>query len=358
MAHTGSAGQAKEMGEIRDIMAINLHGIHHVTAVTGAAPENLTFYSEVLGLRLVKKTVNQDDISAYHLFYGDAIGHPGTELTFFDWPQAVPYRPGTGTIAVTGLRVPGEALDWWAARLTTAGVRHEGVVERAGRRTLAFLDPEGQHLHLVDNGDAPGGTPWAGSPVPANYGIVGLGPMTLCLARPEPTVRVLTQVLGFREAGEYASLEDGEPVRVYSVGEGGPGAEVHLAVRPQLRRGAVGIGGVHHVALRTPNEAEQLEWQQRLTSAGLHATPVIDRFYFRSVYFREPGGILFEIATDGPGFATDEDTAHLGEGLALPPFLEPMREEIEAGLRPLPSARPGAGINVLTEENVADPPTR
>lgn len=333
---------------------MDLLGIHHVTAVTGHAAENLTFYTEMLGMRLVKKTVNQDDVSAYHLFYGDEIGHPGTELTFFDWPQAIPNRPGTGTVAAIGLRVPGDAFAWWEARFTTAGVPHEGIVERAGRRTLAFRDPEGQRLQLVENGNQSGGTPWTGSPVAPERGIRGLGPVTLCLQRAEPTVEVLTRVMGFREVERYASPEDGEPIQVYATASGGPGAEVHLAVRPRRSRGMVGIGGVHHVAFRTPDEAEQREWQARITAAGLHATPVIDRFYFHSVYFREPGGVLFEIATDGPGFATDEDAAHLGERLALPPFLEPMRVEIEAGLHPLPTPRPGAGINVLTREDRAD----
>jgi len=334
---------------------MELHGLHHVTAVTGQAGENVTFYTEVLGLRLVKKTVNQDDLAAYHLFYGDEIGHPGTELTFFDWPQAIRNRPGLGTVAAVGLRVPGAALDWWARRFDTAGVPREAVAERAGRRTLAFTDPEGQRLQLIDDGGVAGGTPWAGSPVPPGQAIRGLGAATLDIARAEPTVHVLTAVMGFREAGEYAAPEDGQPVRVYAVGPGGPGAEVHLAVRPGRPRGAVGIGGVHHVAFRTPDDAEHQAWQQRIAAAGLGVTPVIDRYYFRALYFREPGGILFEISTDGPGFATDEDAAHLGERLALPPFLEPQRAAIEAGLRPLPPpTRTGAGVEVLTREGMAD----
>jgi glyoxalase family protein len=335
---------------------MQLRGIHHVTAVTGHAAANLAFYTEVLGMRLVKKTVNQDDVSAYHLFYADEIGHPGTDLTFFDWPDAIPGRPGTGTIAATGLRVPGAALDWWAQRFETVGVRHEGIVARAGRRTLAFADPEGQRLQLVDTGDFDYGAPWDGSPVPTEKGIKGLGPVTLEVARAEPTMRVLVQVLSFREVGEYVSPEDGEPVRVFATGEGGPGAEVHLAVRPDHRRGAVGIGGVHHVAFRTPDKMEQEAWRAQIASSGLAPTPLIDRFYFSSVYFREPGGVLFEIATDGPGFAADEDPAHLGESLALPPFLEPYRAAIEAGLRPLPPVHAGAGIEIRTSESLPDAP--
>jgi glyoxalase family protein len=315
---------------------MTLHGIHHVTAVTGHAAGNLAFYTQVLGLRLVKKTVNQDDVSAYHLFYADAAGHPGTDLTFFDWPQAIRRRPGTGTISATGLRVPAAALDWWVERFETNCVASEGIAERAGRRTLAFTDPEGQRLQLIAD-TADGGTPWSGSPVPAEMAIRGLGPVTLTVSRLDPTERTLTEAMGFQPAGEYAAPEDGQAVRVYAVGSGGPGAEVHVAERPTEPYGAVGIGGVHHVAFRTPDDAEHRAWQQRLAAAGLHPTPVIDRYYFRSIYFREPGSVLFEVATDGPGFAADEDLEHLGERLALPPFLEPRRAEIVAGLRPLPA---------------------
>jgi glyoxalase family protein len=332
---------------------MQVHGIHHVTAVTGHATENVTFYTEVLGMRLVKKTVNQDDVSAYHLFYGDQIGHPGTELTFFDWPDAIGNRRGVGTVQATGLRVPPGALGWWVARFEVAGVPHDAIAERAGRRTLAFTDPEGQRLQLVEDG-GPGGTPWAGSSVPPEQGIRGLGPVTLAVGRAERTVRVLTAILGFDEGESYRAPEDSEPVRVFAVGGGGPSAEVHVAERPHLPRGAVGIGGVHHVAFRTPTTEEHLEWQERLAMSGLPATPVIDRYYFRSIYFREPGGVLFEIATDGPGFTTDEDVEHLGEHLSLPPFLEPQRAAIEAGLRPLPVHPAGAGVDVLTHEQPSD----
>jgi len=316
---------------------MQLQGLHHVTAVTGRAAQNVTFYTQVLGLRLVKKTVNQDDLSAYHLFYGDEVGHAGTEVTFFDWPKAIRNRPGTGTIAAVGLRVASPALVWWAERFDRLGLAHEGVVERAGRRTLAFTDPEGQRLQLIDDGATPDGTPWSGGSVPAEMGVHGLGAMTLHLAQGERTARLLSEVMGFKKTQTYTALEDGAPVEVYAVGPGGPGAEVHLAVRPAVRRGDVGIGGVHHIAFRTPNDDEQRAWQQRLAAAGLGVTPVIDRYYFRAIYFREPGGVLFEIATDGPGFTSDEDVTHLGENLALPPFLEPRRAEIERGLTPLPA---------------------
>ena len=332
---------------------MRVHGVHHVTAVTGHARENVTFYTQVLGMRLVKKTVNQDDVSAYHLFYGDEVGHPGTELTFFDWPDAIGNRHGVGTVQATGLRVPPEALAWWVARFELAGVPHGDITVRAGRRTLAFTDPEGQRLHLVED-DSPGGTPWKGSPVPRERGIRGMGPVTLAIGRAERTVRVLTELLGYEELAPFDAPEDGEPVRVFAVGGSGPGEQVHVAERPHLPRGAVGIGGVHHVAFRTPTTDEHLLWQERLAASGMPVTPVIDRFYFKSIYFREPGGVLFEIATDGPGFTSDEDAEHLGERLSLPPFLEPQRAAIEASLRSLPFRPTGAGVDVLTREQPGD----
>jgi glyoxalase family protein len=327
-----------------------LGGLHHITAVTGDAAGNVAFYTQVLGMRLVKKTVNQDDVSAYHLFYGDEIGHAGTELTFFDWPDAGPARAGAGTVAAILFRAPSrDALDWWLARFDELGVAHDAIQQRAGRATLPFSDPEGQRLELVAPADGEaqpiaGGTPWANSPIPAEYQIRGLHGVRLLSARRDATVHVLTEVMGFRETSQYTlpPLDGGESgaervVRVYSVGAGGPGTEVHLEERGEVRLGRVGIGGVHHVAFRTPTNETHVTWREWLAEAGLQVTPVIDRFYFHSIYFREPGGVLFEIATDGPGFATDEDERHLGENLALPPFLEPYRREIEAGLRPLPT---------------------
>jgi glyoxalase family protein len=331
-------------------MALQLGGLHHVTAVTGDASRNVAFYTQVLGMHLVKKTVNQDDVSAYHLFYGDELGNAGTELTFFDWPDAGAKRDGTGIIAAIALRAPSaDALARWQQRLEAHGVPHGAIVERAGRATLAFADPEGQRLELVapapGEEDTPGGSPWAGSPISADDQIRGLHAVRLCVAQIAPTERILTEAMGFRAAGQYelarasgADEADGGParsVRVFQTGAGGLGTEVQLEERPDLARGRVGIGGVHHVAFRTPDDEQQRAWRGRVADAGLVPTPVIDRFYFHSVYFREPGGVLFEIATDGPGFATDEDPAHLGEALALPPFLEPHRAEIEASLRPI-----------------------
>jgi len=317
---------------------MELGGLHHVTAVTTRASENVAFYTEVLGMRLVKKTVNQDDVSAYHLFYGDELGRPGTEVTFFDWPhlRIAPNHAGVGEVSATELRVSGrEALDWWVGRFAELGVAHSGVEERGGRAFLAFTDPEGQRLRLVDDSGSgvAGGVPWEGSLVPQDFGIRGLGVFELTVRDLEPTAWVLTEVLGFRRSDEY--VEDGERVVLFEVGAGGPGAEVRVVERPDAPAAHLGRGGVHHVAFRTPDDEEHAVWRERIRAAGLGVTPRIDRFYFRSIYFREPGGVLFEIATDGPGFATDEDAEHLGERLSLPPFLEGRREEIEARLEPI-----------------------
>jgi len=230
------------------------------------------------------------------------------------------------------------ALDWWATRFADLGVAHGAIVQRGDYTYLPFTDPEGQRLELVadDTAEASGNQPWDRSPVPAEYGIRGLGVATLVVARLDPTARLLTAALGFRQTGSYEyDADSGAQAFVFETGPGGPGAIVQVVVRPDLPPARQGYGGVHHLAFRTPSDEEHEAWQRRLTKLGIPATPVIDRYYFRSLYFREPGGILFEIATDGPGFATDEDAAHLGEGLALPPFLEPHRREIEAGLRPL-----------------------
>ncbi len=316
---------------------MQLGGIHHVTAITGDASLNVAFYTQILGMRLVKKTVNQDDVSAYHLFYGDSIGHAGTEVTFFDWPGAGPSRAGTGMISAIMLGVRGsEGLQWWEQRLESFGIAHEGIVKsgKDGRAVLAFHDPEGQRLELLDDEGKMGGEPWQGSPVPAEMSIRGLYGIRFTVAQAGRTEQLLTGVLDFRAAGSYQTVQ-GHEVRVLETGAGGPGTEVHLEVRPDLAFGRAAIGGVHHVAFRTPNDSEHQEWRERLAAAGSQVTPVIDRFYFHSIYFREPGGILCEIATDGPGFATDEDAATLGEKLALPPFLEQHRREIESNLTPI-----------------------
>lgn len=317
-------------------------GIHHVSAITANAKENLHFYTEVLGFRLVKKTVNQDDTSMYHLFYGDGKGNPGTELTFFEIPMAGQTVEGNNSISATSLRVPNDqALTYWKNRFMEFEVAHEEVKERANRLTLAFTDQEGQRLILVsDERDTgvPGGISWERSPIPKEYAIVGLGPSQLTVANRADTVDLLTRVLKFREKGQFASSIQGQPaIEVYETGEGGSGAEIHLEHRTDIQTERPGRGSVHHIALRVADEDELYAWIEEFEKIGLRNTGFIDRFYFRSVYLKDPNGITIELATDGPGFDTDEELAHLGESLALPPFLESRREEIEARLNPLDS---------------------
>jgi glyoxalase family protein len=315
---------------------MQLTGIHHLTAVSADAPGNVAFYARTLGMRLVKKTVNQDDVSAYHLFYADALASPGSDITFFDWPAARERR-GNHSITRTGLRVTGEAaMQWWAERFKELGVKHGPIEIRDERMTLDFEDPEGQRLSLVDDDGEGSCHAWTKSPVPVPHQIHGLGPITMTVPDLGPTDVVLTQVMNMRKARDYPHPEsNADRVHVYEMGEGGPAAELHVAVRPDLPPAQPGAGGVHHVAFRTPDDAQYDAWAERLKSLRIPNSGKVDRYYFRSLYFREPNGILFEIATDGPGFATDEPLEKLGERLSLPPFLEPRRAQIEAGLKPL-----------------------
>jgi glyoxalase family protein len=315
---------------------MDLLGIHHLTAITADIRNNYRFYTQVLGLRLVKRSVNQDDVSAYHLFFADAVGSPGTDITFFDWPMPRERR-GAHSIVRTELRVKGQdSLEWWARRLADEGVEHGGIRERDGRATLDFEDPEGQRLAFIDDGGAgEDGVPWNRSPVPEDRQIRGLGPIVLSVPTLTPTDIVLTKVMNMRPAREYLDPALGQsPVHIFEMAGGGPHAELHVAVQPDLPVARQGAGGVHHVAFRTP-DSEYDAWAERLGDLGIPNSGPVDRFYFRSLYFREPNGILFEIATDGPGFAVDEDPERLGEEVALPPFLEPRREEIVANLKPI-----------------------
>lgn len=316
---------------------MDFHGIHHLTAVSGNIRENYRFYTRVMGMRLVKRSVNQDDVSAYHLFYSDAVGSPGNDLTFFDWPVPSETR-GTHSIIRTSLRVTGRAsLEWWQAHLRGAGVRTEEIAEIDGRLTIRFEDPEGQRLAMVDDGgagDAP--VPWDRSPVPAEHQVRGLGPIVLSVPELRLTDMVLTGGMNMRPVRRYADPDNPRNlVHVYEMGPGGAHAELHVAVQPALPVVRPGAGGVHHVAFRTPDEEQYHAWARRLNELGIRNSGEVDRYYFRSLYFREPNGILFEIATDGPGFAVDEDPATLGESVVLPPFLEPRRAAIVAALKPI-----------------------
>ncbi len=313
---------------------MDLQGIHHLTAISAKIRDNHHFYTRTLGMRLVKRSVNQDDVSAYHLFYADAKGTPGTDLTFFDWPVDRERR-GTRAITRTSLRVSGsDALSWWGHHLRESGVPTKPMAERDGRLTLDFEDPEGQRLSLVDDGGAGEAHPWENSPVPAAHQVRGLGPINISVPALGPTDAILRKV-NMRPAREYTHPEDTRHrVHVYEMGPGGPGAELHVAVQPDLPVTQPGAGGVHHVAFRTP-DADYDAWADRLNSQRIPNSGKVDRYWFRSLYFREPNGILFEIATEGPGFSVDEDEATLGEKIVLAPFLEPRRNEIVAQLKPI-----------------------
>lgn len=304
---------------------MNVLGIHHVTAVSARIAENLAFYTGTMGMRLVKKSVNQDDVSAYHLFYADAVASPGTDLTFFDWPTIDDNRPGPGSVGLTTLRVAGSALEFWEARLSAAGVVVVRDEDLSGRARLTFADPEGQRLALVDDTGMRGEvTPWD-KMLPAEMATRGILGVNLDSARPDATRRVLTEFLGYRDV-------DGTRF-VLDIGE----AESEIVVTEPTGRslGAVGAGGVHHVAFRVHNDLEIDMYREKLEAAGFRTSGFVNRYYFHSLYFREPGGVLFELATEGPGMASDEPMETLGERLALPPFLEPQREAIEAGLKPI-----------------------
>ncbi len=282
----------------------------------------------LLGLRLVKRSVNQDDPGTYHLFYGDAVGHPGTELTFFPWPGGAAGVRGAGQAVAVAFAVPAEAMDYWIRRLQARGVRVEGPSPRFDEEVIAFRDPHGLSLELVAGPETARRPwiPWEGGPVPPGYAIRGIHGVAVQEMHVDPTGAFLSGVLGFRLAAETEGRLRFHP------GTGGSGALLDLLPQPAGRRGRVAVGTVHHVAWRVPDAAEQARWREEVARRGVAITPVIDRFWFRSVYFREPGGVLFEIATDGPGFTVDEPQEALGERLILPPWLEPERPQIEARL--------------------------
>lgn len=321
--------------------ALELTGLHHVSSITANAAQNRDFYTRALGLRLVKKTVNQDATDVYHLFYADGQGSPGTDVTFFEIPHSAPNIAGRGEITEIALRVPGQrALEFWKDRFERLGIPHGELTTRAGFAALPFQDPEGQRLALIDEGDQPaipGGTPWDKATVPVEHAIRGLGAVTISTQRPEATLAVLTGIMGFRVKDEIVDAAGpGTRDIVLETGPGGPGSYLIVQDRPNDPAARQGRGGVHHVAFRVPTFEAHQAWNDHLRAAGVQVTPVIDRFYFKAMYFREPGGVLYEISSDGPGFMDDgEPEATLGEKLALPPFLEGQRTRIEAAIAPL-----------------------
>jgi glyoxalase family protein len=308
-----------------------VRGLHHITAIAGPAQENLDFYAGILGMRLVKKSVNQDDPGTYHLFYADAVGHPGTDLTFFPWSMPAPARQGHGLSVEVSLAVPPDSLAFWRDRLTRYKTALSPVETRFGDPVLPLVDPHGLHLALVESPSAMRRAfePWEHSPIPVAHQIRGLETARMVERDLAITTTFLTSVLGFRHLSTDGSWHR------YGVEAGTSGFYVDLSEQPSARRGAWGTGSVHHLAWRVDDERMQIDVRHRIEEAGRRPTPVIDRFWFKSVYFLEPGGVLFEVATDGPGFGVDEEQSRLGESLVLPPWLEADRPMIEAGLPPL-----------------------
>ena len=307
-----------------------LPGIHHVTAITGDVQRNVSFYTRTLGLRLVKVTVNYDDPTSYHLYYGDRVGTPGTIMTFFGWPGAYRARTGTGQVSATAFAADPSALEFWEARLTGAGVR-VNAVERFGERVLRLNDPDGMVLEIVATADSNADATWTGGgDVPADKALRGFHSVTLDESARSATEDLLVGQLGFERLGA-----EGERTRFRATGGTGFASLVDVLERPGVPRGRDGVGQVHHVAFRTPDDAAQQQWQRAVAGAGLGVSPVMDRDYFRSIYFREPGGVLFEIATDGLGFTVNEPAESLGTRLMLPAGVEPMRAELERVLPPL-----------------------
>ena len=305
---------------------MNLPGLHHVTAIASDPRRNVDFYTRVLGLRLVKKTVNFDDPSTYHLYYADGVGTPGSVMTFFPWSGLRRGRVGSGQVTATSFSVSTDALSFWVARLTAHRVTLTAAVSRFGESVITFEDPDGLVLEIVGAREPDARTPWTHPEIPVAVALRGFHGVTLGVTLADPTLALLTGTMGYR----LVSTEGGR-TRL-TTGNGGPGTYVDVLVDPALPRGLQGAGTVHHVAFRTPNDTTQANDLAAVRERGLQVSPVMDRSYFHSIYYREPAGILFEIATDTPGFATDESVEQLGTTLRLPPQYEAQRAEIEAAL--------------------------
>jgi catechol 2,3-dioxygenase-like lactoylglutathione lyase family enzyme len=322
-------------------MSFRTTGIHHVTGIASDPQRNLDFYAGILGLRLVKRTVNFDDPTTYHFYFGDEQGNPGSILTFFPWPDARRGRQGGGQVAVTSFAILPSSVGFWIERLIRKQVEFQQPAARyEDERVIAFKDHDGFMGELVAHPKAEARAGWSGAGVPPEHAIRGLYSVTLWLDANELTGQLLTNILGFRLVREQGSIFR------YAAGDGGPGSIVDIRCVPGIWSGVMGAGTVHHVAFRASDDAEQMELRTELTSLGYNVTPQLDRDYFKSIYFREPGGVLFEVATDGPGFDVDESVEQLGHSLKLPSWLELRRFEIEALLpnihRPLELRGPNA----------------
>jgi len=304
-------------------------GIHHVTAISSDPQQTLDFYTKILGLRLIKLTVNYDDPSTYHVYFGDEIGHPGTVLTFFPWPGQPRGRKGAGQANNTSFSISARSMSYWEDRLKSQGVPTQGPHGRFGDTVLSFEDQDGQSLELVGSEGVEERTGWTMGPVAKEYAIKGFHSITLLEEALERTETVLVDTLGFRQVGEE------EDRFRYEAGRGGAGTIVDILSRPKAQRGFVSVGTVHHVAFRASDDEHQKQIRKEILNADLNVTSMINRNYFHSIYFREHGGVLFEVATDQPGFAIDESPEQLGTRLALPPWLENSRAEIETNLPPV-----------------------
>ncbi|WP_138416781.1 ring-cleaving dioxygenase [Aquibacillus sediminis] len=315
----------------------HLKGMHHVTAITSSAEKNYEFFTYILGMRLVKKTVNQDDIQTYHLFFADDEGNPGTDMTFFDFPGIPKGVHGTNEIYKTSFRVPSdEALDYWVKRFDRLDVKHTGVKEQFGKKSLSFVDFDDQHYQLISDENNQGvkaGKPWKKGPIPLEYAITGLGPIFVRIENFDFFKKVMEQVLLFKEIDHDGAFH------LFEVGEGGNGAQVIVEHNDTLPQARQGYGTVHHAAFRIEDRTVLDEWDERMKQFGFPTSGYVDRFFFKSLYSRVAPQILFEFATDGPGFMGDEPYETLGEKLSLPPFLENKREEIERFVRPIDTVR-------------------
>ncbi len=309
--------------------AVGTAGIHHVTAISGEPQRNLDFYEGVLGLRLVKRTVNFDDPGTYHLYYGDEVGTPGTIMTFFPWARSPRGRRGAGQVVANAFSVARDALPFWEERLKENGVEVRDRVRRFGEEGFSFEDPDGLVLEIVAASVPDGREGWTGGPVPPEHAVKGFVGATLLEHERARTEEVLTGLLGFGAVGE-----EGNRFR-YEAGQGGPGTVVDVVVDPEVRRANPLVGTVHHIAFRVPGDEEEEALRREISRLGFNVTPVLDRNYFRSIYFREPGGVLFEIATDVPGFSVDEPVEELGTNLKLPPRYEPHRARLQKSLAPI-----------------------
>ena len=309
-------------------MPATVPGIHHVTSITGDVQKNVDFYVAVLGLRFVKKSINQDVPDTYHLYFGDYVGSPGTAMTFFGWPTWPKRRAGSGQVTTVGFTIPEDSVAFWTARLRKLGVEATRSTRFDGE-VITVSDPDGIELDLVAGASSLELTPWPDGPVPPEHAIHGFHSVALTVAEAQATIDFLTQTMGFRERAR-----EGRCIR-FETGGGGPDSILDLIESPEGPAGEESIGTVHHVAWRAPNDKRQAEWRELLLAAGRNVTPVIDRWYFKSIYYREPGGVLFEIATDSPGFTIDEKPEALGSGLSLPPWFQVRRDRLDETLTPL-----------------------